>query len=324
MKSLIDYDKLEKDIYHLLSVDALTYYAESIKIDISEDYKNLWKNLFDNGLIMMSGKDFKLSQECGIAFGKNTQLFCDGALVQLQVEYSKDNIFNKTNKDIELKREYNGPMIMILDVTFEWLHKHFQRTQDRSNKKAVEDFIVPFESIREAVVNAVVHRDYGDNGCFSYIKIKDDHLSIENPCDLPKQRIKKMKNFTANSTGNNSKLSKIFMGTKLQERSGNGMKTFRKTSPTPQYDYDGDFVYLKFAYSEENAYELFVSLHEDISRSVFKTYEYILHNGEVSRANVQSDLDLPEKTANNHLKKLVDIGEIKKVGAGKNTRYTLK
>ena len=45
---------------------------------------------------------------------------------------------------------------------------------------------IPLEVIREAVVNAIVHRDYGIRGTSLTVEIYDDRVEITNPGGLPK------------------------------------------------------------------------------------------------------------------------------------------
>jgi ATP-dependent DNA helicase RecG len=58
----------------------------------------------------------------------------------------------------------------------------------RSEIKGVnrqDAYEIPLEALREAVVNAIVHRDYAVAGTSIYIRVFDDRVEIENPGGLP-------------------------------------------------------------------------------------------------------------------------------------------
>lgn len=318
----IDYKKMEQDVLPLLSEEALKFYADNISIDISTGYGNLWNNFLSNKLIIKDGKKYTLTSECGIAFGKSAKKYCIGAQVQLFVNFTKDNVLNKTGKNLEYRESYDGPMILITQKLRQWLKEHFFINQDRTLE--TEDYIIPYESIKEAVVNAIAHREYGDNGSYSYLRIKDYSLAIENPCKLGPNRFENMKKFMAKSIPTNSGLTELFIGTQMMNRSGSGMETFKKTTPIPTYNYDDDFLSLTFPYSSKNAFILFSENHPNITNDEYQVYEYVFESGSVTRLQVQSKFGLTEKTANNRLNKLEKEGLLVKSGSARSTKYGIK
>lgn len=317
----IDYEKLEEDILPQLSEDALKFYSESVNIDISDGYGNLWNNLLSNKLIYKENKKYLVTEECGIAFGKSAKSFCIGAQVQLFVNFNKSNILNKTGKDLEFRDVYDGPMILITKQLRKWLESHFFLNQDRSSEKT--DYIIPYEAIKEAVVNSIAHRQYGSNGSYSYIRIKDYSLEIENPCKISSGRLDKIRKFKAKSIPTNAGLTELFIGTQMMNRSGSGMDTFKKTSPLPIYEYDDDYLSLIFPYSNRNAFILFSNVNPNVTYDEYLVYEFINLVGDITRSQVQSEFNLTEKTANNRLNKLVKEGLVIQTGKGRSTKYKI-
>lgn len=318
----IDYVKLEEDLFPNLSKEALDYYARSVGIDISKGYGNIWNSLFSNKLIYKEEKKYHISQECGIAFGNSAKRYCIGAQVQLFVNFSKDNLLNKTGKDLEIREVYDGPMILITQKLKEWLKNHFFLNQDRAKEST--DYIVPYEAIKEAVVNAVAHREYETNGSYSYIRIKDYSLVIENPCKISFTRLDNIRKFKAKSIPTNPGLTELFIGTQMMNRSGSGMETFKRVAPQPIFEYDDDYLSLTFPYSSHNAYKLFSIKYPDITSDEYKVYEYIKETGSITRQEVEKQFNLIEKTANNRLRKLEKQGLIIRKGAGRSTKYQIR
>lgn len=318
----IDYAKLEEDLLPNLSKEALEFYAGNVGIDISEGYGHIWNSLFSSKLIYKEGKKYHVTQECGIAFGNLAKNYCIGAQVQLFVNFSKDNVLNKTGKDLEMREVYNGPMILITQILKEWLKSHFFLSQDRANEST--DYIVPYEAIKEAMVNAIAHREYETNGSYSYIRIKDYSLVIENPCKISSIRLENIKKFKAKSIPTNPGLTELFIGTQMMNRSGSGMETFKKISPLPDFEYDDDYLSLTFPYSNQNAFKLFSIKNPSITFDEFQVYEYIKETVIITRYEVENKFNLTEKTANNRLRKLEKQGLIIRKGAGRSTKYELK
>lgn len=318
----IDYEKLEEDVLPNLSEEALKFYADNVSVDISSGYGNLWNIFLSNKFIYKDGKKYKVTTECGITFGKSAKKYCIGAQIQLFVNFTKDNVLNKTGRNLEFRETYDGPMILVTQKLRQWLKEHFFINQDRAQE--TEDFIIPYESIKEAVVNAIAHREYGDNGSYSYLRIKDYSLVIENPCKLGLTRLENMKKFKAKSIPTNPGLTELFIGTQMMNRSGSGMETFKKTTPLPTYDYDDDYLSLTFPYSTKNAFILFSEKHPNITNDEYQVYEFIVESGSVTRSQVESKFELTEKTANNRLSKLEKEGLLIRSGLGRSTKYGIK
>ncbi len=81
-------------------------------------------------------------------------------------------------------QEITGPIYKMLDD----VEKFFKRNTRLANKivefKRVDIPEYPFEAIREAVINAIAHRDYNQQGAPIIISIFDDRAEISNPGGL--------------------------------------------------------------------------------------------------------------------------------------------
>lgn len=77
--------------------------------------------------------------------------------------------------EIIIQREYSGPLYEQVEKSIQFLKENL----------TVRDGM-PLDAIKEAIINAVVHRDYNISGCDIKIAIFDDRLEIASPGYLPK------------------------------------------------------------------------------------------------------------------------------------------
>ncbi len=72
-------------------------------------------------------------------------------------------------------------MVLIPHQLEEWLNTVLPSVIDRSRMERQEQVDLPFEIIREAVVNALIHRDYGITGQKCQLVVEADFLTVKSP-----------------------------------------------------------------------------------------------------------------------------------------------
>jgi ATP-dependent DNA helicase RecG len=92
---------------------------------------------------------------------------------------------------VKVKVNYNGgepgaetfddPLVLIPDQVENWVRKVLPASIDRSKFEAsqVPDF--PIKVIREAVINAIMHRDYAIDGAKVQLEVTPDRIIIKSP-----------------------------------------------------------------------------------------------------------------------------------------------
>ncbi|MEG1910809.1 MAG: ATP-binding protein [Bacteroidales bacterium] len=86
------------------------------------------------------------------------------------------------NSDVDLITDdvVSGPLYRMSDKIMELLlGKYFTKTYIYQGLQRVETLVYPESSLREAILNAVIHRDYSGNSFF-YIKIFDESIELWN------------------------------------------------------------------------------------------------------------------------------------------------
>ncbi|NLG52332.1 MAG: transcriptional regulator, partial [Chloroflexi bacterium] len=81
--------------------------------------------------------------------------------------------------------EIVGPAARLVERTWEVLFEEIQQQPQIKGLKRQETFDYPVEAVREAVVNAICHRDYSITGQRIEIRLFDDRMEIISPGGLP-------------------------------------------------------------------------------------------------------------------------------------------
>lgn len=184
----------------------------------------------------------------------------------------------------------------------------------------------PLDALREALTNAICHRDY-THPSNAEVRIHDDRLSIWNPGKLPfGMTIEKLYK-PHESILRNHGIGQVFFETGKIEQWGSGIEKIRKLCvaaglPEPSFEehQDGFLVtFRKDIYTEEHLRKL------GLNDRQIKAVMYVKERNEISNKDYQEMNTVSERTATRDLKDLLSFGVFKLIGTtGKGTKYVLK
>ncbi len=91
-----------------------------------------------------------------------------------------------TGKDFNITEigEANGNIFELIEGSWDLLRPHLTDTKFSDDALFKKQIMYPEFACREALINAITHRDYSNEGRGIEVKIFDDKLSIENPGEL--------------------------------------------------------------------------------------------------------------------------------------------
>jgi len=182
----------------------------------------------------------------------------------------------------------------------------------------------PEEALREAIINAVIHKDY--IGAHTQLKIFPDKLILWNEGGLPKEiKIGDLKK-SHPSRPRNELLADVFFKAGLIEAWGRG--TIKITDecqkaglPEPEFkeEFGGFSVYFyKDLYTEENLRKM------GLNERQIKAVMYVKQQGNITISAFENLVqDVSEKTLYRDLQDLVDKSILREVGKKKGRRYKL-
>lgn len=152
-----------------------------------------------------------------LLYGKQRSFHFSDAWIQCGrfLGIDKVNIFDQT--------EIHDPLPQAVDSIMMFLKKHAYKSADFSEIRRKDVWSIPVESLREIIINALVHTDYSQRGAPIRIAFYDDRIEVENPgILLPGMTIDDMKNGV--SRIRNSVIVRIFKELNLIEQWGSGLK----------------------------------------------------------------------------------------------------
>src|SRR5262249_16314293 len=110
-----------------------------------------------------------------ILFGKDRLKYFPDAWIQVGrfAGHTKTKIFDT--------QQITSYPILAIDEVMNFVKKHAMHGIEISGIRHVETWNLPLIAIREAIINAVVHADYAQQGAPIRLAIFDDRIEIENP-----------------------------------------------------------------------------------------------------------------------------------------------
>jgi ATP-dependent DNA helicase RecG len=185
--------------------------------------------------------------------------------------------------------------------------------------------VYPVTVIREAVVNALIHRDYQDTASIQ-VRLFLDRLEIWNPGRLPAEYIQEAASFTVSRPGNPD-IARIFHLRGYAEMLGIGLRRIREEMaqaglPPPVWSNEGGGVLLTLACSAEKASSGDNSKEELLPR--LQAFLAATSPSEsITRTEYQSRFApyVSERSARNDLQTLLKQGYLRRVGHGYYRAY---
>lgn len=218
------------------------------------------------------------------------------------------------------RREFDGSLLKQLNDAYAYISQ-FNRVRSEFSGLYRNDFRdYPEEALREALLNALVHRDYSYSAS-TLISILDDRIEIVSVGGLVKG-ISLSDIMLGISVTRNEWLANVFYRLELIEAYGTGI-------PKILQSYEGLPVQPRFE-SSDNAFKITLPNQNSIlSMTEFseaeKTIVKLVENkGKIARKDVEAELGVSQTFSGRILKNMVGKGILQPIGSGKNIRYFLK
>jgi len=306
-----------------LSSEALAAYIERSGKKYPSGSKELYRDLMQKGLLIQPGDAPTLipSGDAILLFGKNPRDQFPQAAVKAKVDYGTGDIDTQS---------FDDALVLVPNQVEQWLRKVIPESFDRRKFISEKTPHFPPEIIREAVINALVHRDYSLPGAKIQLEIHPDRIIVKSPgAPYSPNSLEKLQNFTAVSyaRNENTNIAYIFNIMRLMEETGVGMDTFRSLRekhqlPLPVITYDGLNTVFTFPRSVDAIRDLVQTVDQaKLKDEELIGYDYIKSVGKITRKEYQIHFKLDQKMAERHLSKMVALGLLERKGAGPGTYY---
>ncbi len=281
--------------------------------DENEDIKTILKKL----KLIIGGK---LTNAAIMLFGKNPQKYFINALVRVGRFKNEITIIGDRRIEGNLFKQIEEAEEAIKNFT----NVRYEITGEQLTRKNIWDY--PLEAIREAFLNAVIHRDYFKYNVQTQIKIFNDWIWFFNIGGLPEGITLEQLKTTHPSVARNPLIVHIFYLAGLIEEYGSGigriMDSLKEANlPEPEFkeEFAGFSLYMrKDYYTEERLKEM------GLNERQIKAVIYVKEKGKITNKEYQEITKISRQMATIELTNIVDRGVFIKIGkAGKGVAYQL-
>lgn len=205
-------------------------------------------------------------------------------------------------------QDINGTIIDQVPAALNFIRKHINIAAEITGKPERENvWEIPKEALREAIINAICHRDY-ESSANVQIRIFDDRLEIWNPGLLPDNiSIEELKTEHP-SVPRNESIAKCFYMIKYIEQWGTGTHRIVRLCKeagikNPEFNEAGGSFVVRF----HREYNKVLKPELKLSDTQKKILKYLSKVGEASTSQISKDLNVNPSTVRRSISKMKNI-----------------
>lgn len=251
-----------------------------------ENYNNAAELISDNNSIETSSIDL-------VRFGNDNSSFIERKIIE------KTSIINQ------------------FDEAIKFLDKNYPEIEVVEGFTRIKKYSIPKEAYREAVANAIVHRDYLQKGKIQ-ISMYDNRIEILSPGGLPEGMTEELYQNDQISIPRNPLIANIFFMLKFIEKFGTGVarinKSYLKNQLKPKYVILDNYIKIILPNMLFNDKDMLPE------KRIINLLEIKV---EISRIDVENYLNVNKTSAIKIINEMLKKDIIKTIGEGKNTLYKL-
>lgn len=322
----IKLSKYEDPVQHVmladLSDEAMERYRSAAGIKATLGSADFVRLLRQQGLVVGEGDGLVPTGFGLLLFGKEPRNVLPQAGVLARAELADGT---------SSRAEFGQAMVLVPGQLEAWLNTVLPSTLDRSRMERVEKVDLPFEMIREAVVNALIHRDYDIAGQKCQLIVNADTITIKSPGGpIAPITLEQMRSFTAPMKSRNPVLHYVFARMGMAEEQGYGLTSLKRLAeerglPRPSYSMEGESLVLTIYRSKAAAVS---TLPQDVVSNLSQAerlgWEWLSTREGTTSGEYAKAMDLAYRTAMHQLQKFQELGLLDKLGAGPKTSYRIR
>jgi len=219
--------------------------------------------------------------------------------------------------------EFQSNAISLLTDALKFVRHNSSVKWKKTGTGRIEMPDYPSEAVHEALVNALVHRDYMIQGSEIHVDMYDDRLEIVSPGGMPDgKRIQDLNIDDVPSIRRNPIICDLFSRLKLMERRGSGLRkiidqypedaapSFRSTEQSFVVTLKNlNYVKLSTPHGDE------VGVDNGDENNVNLILNAIFENPKITQNNIAIKTGLSTRTVSREIRELRDTGVIRRVGS---------
>lgn len=301
------------------SKEALEQYRAIVGIKDEVETPAFRRRLAHQGLLVQKGTQYVPTGFGMLLFGKEPRLVMPQAGLLATIHYSP------TSEEME---NFEDPMVLIPDRLEKWLSDKLPNLLDRSKMRRAQFPPMPFEMVREAVVNALIHRDYSIEGAKCQLTVTEDAITVQSPGGpLAPITLKQLQEFNAPMLSRNPQLHFVFAQMGMAEERGLGIKTLKNRAhelglPIPKYSFEAPYLILTLYRSPEAAVSILKpDVLKELNNSEKEGWKWLATKRRAKSSEYAKAVEVEDRTARRHLNHFEELGLVRKIGSGPSTEY---
>lgn len=233
------------------------------------------------------------------------------------------------------QKEFSGTLYEQVDNAIKFIKQYIAKSGRITDIQRIDEYEIPIVAIREAIINAVVHRDYSILGSDIKVAIFDDRLEITSPGALPKT-LDVEDILEGRSEIRNRVIARFFKEIKYIEQWGTGIRRIVKECNDkglvfPTIKESGNFFkIILYKKLEVNAHKMPISADKMpisadkiLSQNEKMIIEYLKQYNSITNKEAREQIRLKETATKNLLKMMCEKQVIVAIGKGKGRHYIL-
>ena len=267
-----------------------------------------------------------------LLFHQDPEQWCLGSYIK--IGYFDNDV------DLRYQDEINGPLISIADRVMDVIYtKYFKGWIRYERIQRIDRYPIPDAVLREAVLNAVVHKDYASCNPI-HIKIYADKVVIYNNCQIPPDIEPKSLLNGIRSIPHNPLIAGGFFRSGQIEAWGRGIEKMRNGCrtdglPEPEFDIQPSVFSITFRIRNNNKGDIIgndmVAMDGGVNGGVnrrldvlkIKIVDLMKEDPEITAEKIANLLKITKRKAEYHIAGLKKARVIKRSGADKNGRWVV-
>jgi len=256
-----------------------------------------------------------------LLFGRNAQRFMTTA--ETKCLYFHGTVVRKPIPSYQI---FKGTVFDQVDQATDFVLSKLDRsvTPEEGNPASRVEYEIPYDAVREAIVNAVAHRDYASNASVQ-VMLFSDRLEVWNPGQLPPGLTPEKLRREHPSIPKNPLICDPMFLAHYVEKAGSGtldMIERCRLAGIPEPDFEqrsGQFVVTIWRdwLTEEVLSGLGMSDRQRLA------IEYTKREGRITNSEYQELTGLSRRTAARDLDGMVEMGVLSRVGSKRGTHYVV-
>lgn len=219
--------------------------------------------------------------------------------------------------DFQDRREFTGSLLKQLVSAYEFIDMHNKKKAEFAGLNRIDRRDYPEEAIREALLNALVHRDYAFSGSIMINLYRDKVEFISIGGLVPGLSVDDI--LLGVSQTRNEKLAAVMYRLRLIEAYGTGiskiMRSYEDSERKPELRVTDNAFLLSLPKMANG------TLGQPLKSDEQIILDYISCHRGITRKETETLLSLGQTAAGNMLKGMVNKNLIQPVGSGRNTVY---